>query len=47
VEWEFAARGGLDGAAFVWGDEPRPGGRLTPIVHEMTEAERDRVVLGL
>ena len=28
AEWEFAARGGLDGAAFAWGDEPRPGGRL-------------------
>ena len=27
-EWEFAARGGLDGAAFTWGDDPRPGGRL-------------------
>ncbi|MBM4111453.1 MAG: formylglycine-generating enzyme family protein [Phycisphaerae bacterium] len=22
AEWEFAARGGLDGAPFVWGDEP-------------------------
>jgi len=28
AEWELAARGGLDGAAFAWGDEPRPGGRL-------------------
>ena len=28
AEWELAARGGLDGAAFTWGDEPRPGGRL-------------------
>jgi sulfatase modifying factor 1 len=28
AEWEFAARGGLVGAAFGWGDEPRPGGRL-------------------
>ncbi len=27
AEWEFAARGGLDGAAFVWGDEFAPGGR--------------------
>jgi formylglycine-generating enzyme required for sulfatase activity len=29
AEWERAARGGLDGAAYVWGDEPeRPGQRL-------------------
>ena len=26
AEWEFAARGGLDGAEFVWGDELAPGG---------------------
>lgn len=28
VEWEFAARGGLDGAAYAWGDEPTPEGRI-------------------
>jgi formylglycine-generating enzyme required for sulfatase activity len=28
AEWEFAARGGLDGAIFTWGNEERPGGRL-------------------
>jgi formylglycine-generating enzyme required for sulfatase activity len=27
AEWEFAARGGLDGAEFCWGDEFTPGGR--------------------
>jgi len=27
AEWEFAARGGLDGAEFVWGHELIPGGR--------------------
>ncbi len=27
AEWEHAARGGLDGAVFAWGDEFRPGGR--------------------
>ena len=27
VEWEFAARGGLDGAAYPWGDEFAPDGR--------------------
>lgn len=28
AEWEFAARGGLDGTAFTWGDDAAPGGRL-------------------
>lgn len=27
AEWEVAARGGLDGAPFTWGDEHEPGGR--------------------
>ncbi len=27
AEWEFAARGGLEGAEFVWGDEFVPEGR--------------------
>lgn len=27
AEWEFAARGGLDGRAFVWGDEHMPNGK--------------------
>ncbi len=27
AEWEFAARGGLDGAIFPWGDEHFPGGK--------------------
>jgi formylglycine-generating enzyme required for sulfatase activity len=27
AEWEFAARGGLDGAEFAWGDTLAPGGR--------------------
>jgi formylglycine-generating enzyme required for sulfatase activity len=25
AEWECAARGGLDGKTFTWGDEPSPG----------------------
>src|SRR5215218_4689750 len=27
AEWEFAARGGLDGAPFAWGDEHFPDGK--------------------
>ena len=27
AEWEFAARGGLDGALYCWGDEFAPGGK--------------------
>ncbi|ASY71755.1 sulfatase-modifying factor 1 [Sinorhizobium fredii USDA 205] len=27
AEWEFAARGGLEAAEYVWGDEWTPGGR--------------------
>jgi formylglycine-generating enzyme len=27
AEWEFAARGGLDGAEYAWGDEFTPGGQ--------------------
>jgi formylglycine-generating enzyme len=27
AEWEFAARGGLDGTEFTWGDEYTPGGK--------------------
>jgi sulfatase modifying factor 1 len=28
VEWEYAARGGLEAAVFPWGDEQTPGGRV-------------------
>jgi formylglycine-generating enzyme required for sulfatase activity len=28
AEWEFAARGGLEGKRYAWGDEFRPGGKF-------------------
>jgi formylglycine-generating enzyme required for sulfatase activity len=28
AEWEFAARGGLEGASFTWGNEPAPKNRM-------------------
>ena len=31
AEWEYAARGGVEGALFIWGDEIEPGGRSWPI----------------
>ena len=34
AEWEFAARGGLEGATYAWGDEPeQPGQRLANYWH--------------
>jgi formylglycine-generating enzyme required for sulfatase activity len=34
AQWEHAARGGLEGAAYTWGDEPeQPGNRLANFWH--------------
>ncbi len=45
AEWEFAARGGLEGAVYAWGDEFAPNGRMMantwqgefPIVNLLTD----------
>jgi formylglycine-generating enzyme len=34
AEWEFAARGGLAGKPYVWGDEFRPNGKWMANTHE-------------
>jgi formylglycine-generating enzyme len=34
AEWEFAARGGLTGKPFVWGDEFRPHGKWMANTHQ-------------
>jgi sulfatase modifying factor 1 len=34
AEWEFAARGGLKGKLYVWGDELKPGGKWMANIYE-------------
>jgi formylglycine-generating enzyme required for sulfatase activity len=34
AEWEYAARGGLEQARYVWGDELKPGGRWRANIHQ-------------
>lgn len=41
AEWEFAARGGLSGKPYVWGDELRPDGRPIANTHQGHFPDRD------
>jgi formylglycine-generating enzyme required for sulfatase activity len=34
AEWEFAARGGLSGKTYAWGDEFKPGGKWMANIYE-------------
>jgi formylglycine-generating enzyme required for sulfatase activity len=41
AEWEFAARGGLTGKTYAWGDELKPGGRWMANIYEGRFPVRD------
>ncbi len=41
AEWEFAARGGLAGMPFVWGDDFRPNGKWMANTHQGEFPTRD------
>lgn len=41
AEWEFAARGGLAGKPYVWGDEFKPHGKFMANTHEGHFPNRD------
>jgi len=41
AEWEFAARGGLGGKVYPWGDEFKPGGKWMANSHQGHFPERD------
>ncbi len=46
AEWEFAARGGLDGKPFAWGDEFQPGGRFMANTFQGSFPNRNTVADG-
>jgi formylglycine-generating enzyme required for sulfatase activity len=41
AEWEFAARGGLSGKPYVWGDDFRPNGKYMANTHQGHFPDRD------
>jgi len=41
AEWEFAARGGLSGKPFVWGDQFRPNGKWMANTHQGHFPDKD------
>ncbi len=41
AEWEFAARGGLSGKLYVWGDEFRPNGKWMANTHQGHFPDKD------
>ena len=41
AEWEFAARGGLSGKPFVWGEDLRPSGKWMANTHQGHFPDRD------
>lgn len=41
AEWEFAARGGLAGKPFVWGDQFKPGGKWMANTHQGHFPDKD------
>jgi formylglycine-generating enzyme len=46
AEWEFAARGGLSGKPFVWGDEFRPKGQWMANTHQGHFPDHDAAADG-
>ncbi len=46
AEWEFAARGGLTGKVYPWGDELRPDDRSMANVHQGSFPHQDLAAVG-
>ncbi|MBO9695269.1 MAG: formylglycine-generating enzyme family protein [Sphingopyxis sp.] len=47
AEWEYAARGGLAGASYAWGDELEPGGRAMAKIWQGIFPHDNRAPAGL